>query len=94
MFKVSNIIINTIDRYCLHKYFETGNANNVYKFLNYYTKKALLYTSIGLPIIQQDGGWSGFEEYKLHLKQQTKMSYDKQLRDPITLNKKVQYANR
>jgi hypothetical protein len=31
MFKISNIIINTIDRYCLHKYFETGNTNNVYK---------------------------------------------------------------
>lgn len=69
-------------------------ANNIYKFLNYYTKKTLLYTSIDLPIIQQDGGWSGFEEYKLYLKQQTKMSYDKQLRDPITLNKKVRYANR
>lgn len=31
MFKVSNIIISTIDRYCLHKFFEIGNTNNIYK---------------------------------------------------------------
>jgi hypothetical protein len=58
---------------------------------NPYTKKFLLYHELGLQVYQQSACLTGFENYKIYLKQEKKLVFDQVLRRPINHQKKVKY---
>lgn len=53
-----------------------------------YTKKFLLYKQLNLPIWQQMEGYTGFENYKIYLKETMNIKFDSKLRQPYAQNKK------
>lgn len=59
---------------------------------NLYTKKFLLYENLGLDIIQQDLSYTGFEHYRIYLKEKG-IIYDANFRKPIDIQKPVIYFN-
>lgn len=58
---------------------------------NDYTKKFLLYEELGLKILQQEKTSTGFEEYRIFLKEEKKIFYDEEFRKPISLKKRMKY---
>ena len=53
-----------------------------------YTKKFLIYKQLDLSICQQHKDITGFENYKIYLKENFGIKYDKKLRNPYKINKK------
>lgn len=74
-------IANQIKKLKIH---EKNNCND-------YTKKFLLYEELGLNVKQQSNTKTGFEDYKIFLKETKSIIFDKHLRAPVAKYKHVNY---
>jgi hypothetical protein len=63
-------------------------------YCNDYTKKFLAYHELGLRVTQQDLSFTGFENYKIYLKESKKLVYDTVLRKPVDTQKILQYIDK